>query len=279
MNSELQAVLSNEVTAIAFCWRLTRGDGVVIGFTSHNRDLAIGSVVYLARPGMTPSAISQTAEPGVDSMGIHGVLDDAAISAFDLEAGKWNGAKVELFLCDWSQPDLGWERLFVGEIGEIVRPLLMSGGDFQVQLVSDAVRIERAGPFRLTPMCRAELGDGRCGVDMQGRRISAIATEVSENRVHLEEPLEDAGRFIGGRLRFVSGPLCGVDRRIITAEDGELILDEELPEADMCGKVIWIYEGCDKRLATCSARFGNAAFFDGEPHLPGTDALIRYAEG
>ena len=35
-------------------------------------------------------------------------------------------------------------------------------------------------------------------------------------------------------------------------------------------------EGCDKRLATCSQRFDNAANFRGEPHLPGNDLLTRY---
>jgi hypothetical protein len=35
--------------------------------------------------------------------------------------------------------------------------------------------------------------------------------------------------------------------------------------------------GCDKRLSTCAERFGNARMFGGEPHVPGTDALLRYA--
>jgi hypothetical protein len=35
-------------------------------------------------------------------------------------------------------------------------------------------------------------------------------------------------------------------------------------------------QGCDKRLATCSGRFGNAVNFRGEPFLPGMDLLTRY---
>ena len=37
-----------------------------------------------------------------------------------------------------------------------------------------------------------------------------------------------------------------------------------------------LIEGCDKSLATCAARFGNAANFRGEPYLPGMDLLTRY---
>jgi uncharacterized phage protein (TIGR02218 family) len=34
-----------------------------------------------------------------------------------------------------------------------------------------------------------------------------------------------------------------------------------------------IYAGCDKRLATCRAKFDNVVNFRGFPHMPGNDAL------
>jgi uncharacterized phage protein (TIGR02218 family) len=38
-----------------------------------------------------------------------------------------------------------------------------------------------------------------------------------------------------------------------------------------------IRAGCDKRIATCSAKFGNVANFRGCPYIPGHDAVLRYA--
>jgi len=35
--------------------------------------------------------------------------------------------------------------------------------------------------------------------------------------------------------------------------------------------------GCDKRLATCGAKFANTANFRGFPNIPGQDAVLRYA--
>jgi len=35
--------------------------------------------------------------------------------------------------------------------------------------------------------------------------------------------------------------------------------------------------GCDKRSETCAAKFANIANFRGFPHIPGQDAIIRYA--
>jgi hypothetical protein len=49
--------LDRDLTTVALCWRVERRDGVTIGLTAHDRDLAIDGLVYRAAPGMTPSAI------------------------------------------------------------------------------------------------------------------------------------------------------------------------------------------------------------------------------
>ncbi|GAA3695289.1 hypothetical protein GCM10022268_02460 [Sphingomonas cynarae] len=46
--------------------------------------------------------------------------------------------------------------------------------------------------------------------------------------------------------------------------------------AVVAGVLVEVAEGCDKSLATCATRFGNAANFRGEPHLPGIDLLTRW---
>ena len=54
----MTAFLAHELATIALCWRLERRDGLALGFTTHDRDLAIGGLVYRAAPGMLPSAIT-----------------------------------------------------------------------------------------------------------------------------------------------------------------------------------------------------------------------------
>ena len=46
--------------------------------------------------------------------------------------------------------------------------------------------------------------------------------------------------------------------------------------AVVSGVLVELSEGCDRSLATCAARFGNAVNFRGEPYLPGIDLLTRY---
>ena len=42
------------------------------------------------------------------------------------------------------------------------------------------------------------------------------------------------------------------------------------------GLRVLLREGCDRTVATCAARFGNAVNFQGEPFLPGNDMLAQY---
>lgn len=45
----------------------------------------------------------------------------------------------------------------------------------------------------------------------------------------------------------------------------------------MATDAFMVRAGCDKRSATCGAKFANVASFRGFPHIPGQDAVLRYA--
>src|SRR3954470_23711206 len=53
--SALQTKLDSGVTTLARCWKLSRRDGVVMGFTDHDRDLVVGGVTFRAGTGFSSS--------------------------------------------------------------------------------------------------------------------------------------------------------------------------------------------------------------------------------
>lgn len=271
--------LESEVTALALCWKLTRGDGMVLGFTSHDRDLLRDGVAYKARPGMTPSAVSQTLDLVADSMEAEGALSSAGLTADDLSWGRWTGARVEVFACDWRDAGAGRLGLMRGTMGTVSRLGFAAGAAFRAELLSELAALEIVEPLRLSPLCRADLGDGRCGVEMAGRRLEISVTGWSGNRLKLAMAPAQPERFAWGKMRWVSGPLTGLDWRISVVDGSDLLLEEPLPDVPERVGAVWLWEGCDKRLATCAGRFQNSFFFDGEPHVPGTDALLRYGDG
>ncbi|WNO53539.1 DUF2163 domain-containing protein [Stakelama saccharophila] len=262
--------LQGALTTMTLCWRLDRRDGVTIGLTAHDRDLERNGLVYRAAPGMTPSAIKRGAGLDVDTMDVTGALDHGAIDAADLRAGRWDGARVTLFAVDWERPDTPIE-LGRGTIGDVET----TDTAFTAELRGVTAALERAAVEETAPACRAALGDGRCRVAMAGRRRMArvVTAENVVLTLDREEPIGNAYGF--GMLAWFSGPNSGL-RAAIAASDGATVTLRRPPRFETVGALVEITEGCDKQLATCAERFGNAVNFRGEPYLPGIDLLTRY---
>lgn len=79
-----------------------------------------------------------------------------------------------------------------------------------------------------------------------------------------------------GKLRWLAGENCGLWSEILNNDGPNIALAMPPAIAPHVGTRLELVEGCDKTLATCSARFGNAINFRGEPFLPGNDILTRY---
>lgn len=79
-----------------------------------------------------------------------------------------------------------------------------------------------------------------------------------------------------GRVRWTSGPNSGSESLIIETRASGVRLRVRPEHRVNVGDRLLVTQGCDGRLSTCSERFQNVANFRGEPHLPGTDLLMRY---
>ncbi|MBC7985665.1 MAG: DUF2163 domain-containing protein [Sphingomonadaceae bacterium] len=265
--------LQHELTTIAFFWRLRRRDGVCLGFTTHDRDLAIGGLVYRAAPGMAPSAVSLSDGFEADTMDVAGALTSDAITSADLEAGRWDAAEVRLFVVDWSDP--AGDTLFLarGELGDVST----QDGRFSAELRGPAALLERPAIELTSPECRARFGDERCRVDLAARtRITRVAEVVDARTLVVESAATGANAYGYGRLRWTDGANSGLGGAILRSVGAELTLRDPAAFAVAAGDRVEIVEGCDKLFATCAARFANAENFRGEPHLPGNDLLTRY---
>lgn len=264
------------LTTIAFCWRIERADGVALGFTSHDRDLAFGGLTYRAAPGMMPSAIARSAGFEADTIDVTGALTGDAITAEDLAAGRWDGATARLFAVDWADPAAAPMLLARGSLGDVER----RDGAFTAELRGAASVLDRPAAETTTPDCRATLGDRRCGMDMAGRRRIVAVVPGIDAATFVADPAEPtANAYAYGRLRWVTGRNGGLAAEILSSAGQALTLRAPPPYAVAAGTLVELSEGCDRLHATCRDRFANAANFRGEPWLPGNDLLTRYPGG
>jgi len=268
--------LAAEVTTIALCWRLARADGVVLGFTSHDAPVDVDGLRYEASPGMTPSAIGSALGFEVETMEFTGALTANAISGVDLGAGRFDGARLEVFMIDWDAPDTGTLALARGTLGQVERHTTQGNGSFTATVRGPTAALEALAVESCSPMCRAELGDRRCRVDVAPlTAIAHVAAGSSRDRIRIADVVLD-DRFVDGRLQVLTGGGAGSTARIVGIDGNALVLIECLPYDVAAGGMVELRQGCDKRFASCADRFGNAANFQGEPHVPGSDVLTRF---
>ena len=266
------SIADRDLATIALCWRIERRDGVALGYTSHDRDLAIGGLLYRAAPGIVPSAIALCEGFEESGLDVRGALSSEAIAAGDLAAGRWDGAAVSVFLADWEAPDAAPIPIARGELGDVS----VRRNAFEAELRGLAAALDRPVVERTSPECRAELGDRRCRVDLAPlTHIARIASVIGDSAIHVA-PLPGGAQFRHGRVRWIGGDNSGLAMEIADCDAGILTLRDVPYFAPSAGDLVEIIEGCDKSLATCGGRFGNVLNFRGEPHLPGMDLLTRY---
>lgn len=264
--------LREELVTLAWCWRLSRRDGVTIGLTSHDRDLIVGGVPYRAAPGMKPSALETRDSLEAATMDLEGAVTSDAIAAADLDAGRWDGAELMLFVTDWTAPEAAPVTVARGSLGAVER----RGAAFTAELQGVTRILDRPACPATSPSCRAMLGDPACRIDLAPRTHIRRVIAATGRTVTLDAAV---GSMAFGELTWIEGRVCGLSSPVIADEGVVLTLAEMPPALPPMPLRVRLVEGCDKQLATCRTRFANAINFRGEAHLPGNDLLTRYPGG
>ncbi len=276
----LQEKLDSGVTTLCHCWRIARRDGVVLGFTDHDEDVLLDGLTCRAGTGFAGAEATGRLGLSVAGSEVFGALNDEALSEADLAAGRYDAAAIELHLVDWSEPSLH-VLLASCVLGEVRR----EGAAFTAELRSLADRLNEESGRRYTARCTADLGDARCTVDLtdpalRGEGVIAALRGTSSFAASGLAGFADDW-FSAGRLAWTSGANTGlaVEVKRHRADGGEVILDlwQAMPEPLAEGDSFTVTAGCDKRFATCGAKFANGVNFRGFPHIPGNDFVASYA--
>jgi uncharacterized phage protein (TIGR02218 family) len=271
--SGLAAHLEAGATTLCHCWSLTRRDGLVLGFTDHDRPLSFDGVAFAAATGL--EAAESAAELGFAIGGgeVVGAFAAFGLTESDLARGSYDDARVRVWLVNWATPEqrVLLEEGFVGEIkrGEV---------SFSAEIRSFAKAFDEERGRLYMRSCSADLGDARCGL-----ALVAVEADVVESDGRLSLSAEGMasypdGHFTGGRLIFTNGANAGFATEVKRhGREGAQALFQlwQAPAAPITpGDGFSVTPGCDKSFATCRAKFGNGVNFRGFPHMPTNDFII-----
>lgn len=279
-------------TTWALCWKLEL-DGEVLRQTSHDAAITVslntdeyslnGEYVSNAL-SFQASALRTSSDLSVDNLDVDALLDAAGATEEDVITGRFDAAWYTLFLVNWRDPansGIVMKRGIVGNV-RVFAESLLKGELLGLSQFLNQLTMEVYGP-----VCRAELGDSRCQVDLAGFTLTGDVDSISvQRRIFTSgarlvgSPGPDAaGWYQYGTMAFTSGANTGVEVEVKTDDGtGEFELFEPLPFDLQIGDTYTVTAGCDKKRITCRDKFNNIVNRRAEDFIPGGNRLLAGPE-
>ncbi len=248
----LQAHLDDGTTTLAWCWRLTRNDGAVFGFTDHDLALAFDGTTFTPESGFAASEIRTGSDLAVDSQDAVGVLTATTITETDILDGRWDNAAVEIWRVNWQDVS---QRIMMrrGAIGQVRRGRL----HFVAEMRSLAHVLGQTVGRTFQASCDAALGDARCGVNLNDpvfKGTGTVASAVGDRGFTTSDLTAFSdGWFTLGIINWTSGANAGRSAEVLTHALAGVIATINLLEAParpiLATDAFDVTAGCDKTFA------------------------------
>ena len=260
--------IASTATTMAVCWRVTRVDGQVFGFTSHDEDLVVDGITYVATRGISRTALEGSTKLQASNIEVKGVLHSAAITEQDLRAGLWDHADVRIFEINWADLSMGTLKQLRGWLGEVT----IEGDAYRAELRGMADRLNKSIGEIVGPSCAALLGDARCKQALGDYTTTGTVTAVVDDRREFDTDLATAtvrltpssvgappaDYFAAGLLTWDTGANAGRRMEVKTnGGDGRVTLQLQMVGSVTPGDTFTIVTGCMKSREVCAEKFGN----------------------
>jgi uncharacterized phage protein (TIGR02218 family) len=270
-------------------WKITRTDGQVFAFTSHDEDVTWGNVTYRHCGSLQDSAAESDSDiASVGSVSLMGLITDDAITEDDLYAGRFDDAYVESWQAPWGdQADSAAPFMVAsGWTGKVSRRI----NSWSAEVLGASAKLGQTALVDFfQPGCRWVFGSPStaeqpgCGIDAQAFRQFGIAVEAIVGRGIINFapeaiPSMDA-LWNNGTLIWTYGRNTGIQLQIETMDwaSGVLSLWDLMPFPAQPGDTFDIIPGCSYDRPGCKV-YNNYDNYGGYPDVPGPDALQQNAD-
>ncbi len=272
--------LASGATTLCQCWKIERQDGLIQGFTDHDDVIVIEGIRFQPQSGFTPSEAISNLGLGVDTSEVEGALQSDFISQNALGAGDYDNAQVTIYKVNWQNPS-DFVVLRVADLGEVT----LEDGLFRAELRGLMHRLNQVRGRLFENACDADLGDARCGVNLNNPafRAESTVTALLDNQTFQADALLsfENGWFDRGLITWIEGGNRGreieVESQFSHLDETQIRIWLPMPVPISTGDRFSIVAGCDKLFPTCRSKFQNVTNFRGFPHIPGNDFAYRFA--
>jgi uncharacterized phage protein (TIGR02218 family) len=258
-------------TTIARCWKATRRDGEILTVTTCANDLLVDGLVYRSSESFTPKAISQEATAAVVNTEVEGALSED-MTEFDFEAGKWDGATVEVFEVNYRDLSMGKLWIATATMGDIT----VSRSAFNAELRGLSQVMQKPTGLQVLPTCFKQFGDSKCRVDLAPITVTGTLTSVVDRRTFSDSSRAESDDYFGaGLVRMTSGEAEGEEIEVYSFASTQFVTHLPFKRNIAEGDTYEAIPGCRKRFnEDCKAKWSNGNNFGGAPKVPGPDRML-----
>ena len=277
ISSALQTHIAQEVTTLAMLFKITRTDGEVFAFTSHDKSLTFESVTYSPLNAFSYSSVQTTSGMSVDNLDAVALIDADSVTEADLRAGLFRYAAIQIQMVNWEDLTQGAIWVRSGNLGEVT---VNRSGTWGAELRGVMQPIQQTTGRIYSRRCDADLGDSRCSFDLSSRTQTGVVSAVASRSSFTVNGITD-DTFDNGLVTWTSGLNDGVSMEVKrwTGSPADTVeLFDAMYFNVQVGDTFTISPGCDKTLSTCRDNFNNVVNFRGFPFIPGRDAVLSYPD-
>ena len=272
----LAAHVATRSTSMAMAIKITRTDGAVFGFTTHDVADTVGGVLYSCDPGLDSTDIETAAGAAVGNLELTTLHDGTVFTTADVLGGVWRNAAFVIFRYNWAAPADGIDILMAGTLGEFT--LLQN--TVVAELRDLRQYLQQAVGDASSKTCRARLGDARCKKVLTAFTVTGALTSVTSKQAFRDSARTEAlDWFNEGEITFLTGANRGISAKVKAyAANGTFTLALPLVAPLAIGDTYRAIAGCRKRLEEdCLGKYDNVLNFIGEPHRQGVNSLTAQA--
>lgn len=283
-----QIHLARENRRLTICGVIYKNDGSMLMCTQHDDDIEIdyGDLAgfYSSVVAVDASDVKSNSDMSVDNLEVSGFTDSLSFGfdVADMEAGLFNNAPFQTFICQWDDPN-SWQRVLRrGYLGDIKRT---AEGQFQIEWRGLFQPLQQMVGRTLSERCDVKrFGDARCKLNVDALVMDGTVVGVTSNRrfdIDLDLP-HPAGSdyFTLGELAWMTGYNAGYSGQQIKREQTgspqmEIELWEEMPNIVQVGDRVALRPGCNRTWERCQF-WDNVINFRGHGRwIPGIPNIIR----
>lgn len=271
ISENLKNHLASETTSLAKFILITLSEDEKIGLTTLDKEFEFENVIY--KPAISADNFSnKTSFSTNDKEKYFSAFDSDLINDDFIKSGKIDNAEIEIFLLNYNFPADGKLVLKKGYISKII----YDEEKYFFEISGYSKYLTKKITNNYSPNCRARLGDSKCQVDMNSFTFTGSITSLINKFSFIDSSRAEAtGYFNHGILEFLTGDNKNILKEVSEFSSGKIILTTSLPYEIQLGDEYRITAGCDKSFSTCISKFNNALNFRGEPHVPGTEKILK----